>query len=50
MYVNRTVQAFLAVREHYQEIMNLVGLMYHSGYACFKVRSMQRLQDRFKID
>jgi phosphatidylinositol 4-kinase len=50
LYVNRTVQAFLAVREHYQEFMNLVELMYYSGYACFKVPSLLKLQERFKMD
>jgi phosphatidylinositol 4-kinase len=36
LYVMRTIQAYLAVREHAIEFKNLVTLMIYSGFPCFK--------------
>ena len=30
--------------------MNLIYLMYHSGFPCFKVKSMKELEKRFKLN
>jgi phosphatidylinositol 4-kinase len=40
MFVSRTIQAYLAMREHYQEFKNIITLMYYSGFPCFKVHSL----------
>jgi phosphatidylinositol 4-kinase len=36
LFVQKTIQGYLAVREHYREFMNLVELMIYSGFPCFK--------------
>mmetsp|Transcript_10055 Transcript_10055/g.9991 ORF Transcript_10055/g.9991 Transcript_10055/m.9991 type:complete len:324 (-) Transcript_10055:114-1085(-) len=50
MFVERTIQGFLAIREHYHEFRNLVELMYYSGFPCFKVPSLEKLEERFRLD
>jgi len=49
LFVKLTIQAFLAVRKQKREIMNLVSLMHVSGFPCFKVHSLQKLEERFKV-
>ena len=38
------------MREHYDEFKNLVKLMYYSGFPCFKIVSLQKFEERFKLD
>uniref|UniRef100_A0A7S3ISH5 PI3K/PI4K catalytic domain-containing protein n=1 Tax=Strombidium inclinatum TaxID=197538 RepID=A0A7S3ISH5_9SPIT len=48
LYMQKTIQGYLAVREHHREFMNLVELMIYSGFPCFKPIALQTLQQRFK--
>ena len=48
LFVQKTIQGYLAVREHHREFMNLVELMIYSGFPCFKPISLQTLQQRFR--
>ena len=50
LFVKKVVQGFLAVREHADEIQNLVELMWYSGFPCFKPVSLDNLELRFKKD
>jgi phosphatidylinositol 4-kinase A len=50
LFVTKTVQAYLAIREHYREFRNLIQLMYYSGFPCFKEQSLQKLEERFRLD
>jgi phosphatidylinositol 4-kinase A len=40
LFVTKTVQAYLSIREHYMEFRNLIQLMYYSGFPCFKEQSL----------
>lgn len=50
LYVTNTIQAYLAVREHYQEFLNLISLMFYSGFPCFKEQSLLKLEERFQLN
>ena len=50
LFVRKTIQGYLAVRDHFQEFYNLVELMIYSGFPCFKPISLQTLQQRFKME
>ena len=40
----------MSIREHYIEFHNLIQLMYYSGFPCFKEQSLQKLEERFRLD
>jgi len=40
LFVTKTVTAFLAVREHWEEFQVLTELMIYSGFPCFNVNSL----------
>eukprot|EP00347_Sterkiella_histriomuscorum_P009815 403339780 len=50
LFVTKTIQAYLAVREHAREFKTLVTLMIYSGFPCFKEHSLQKLEERFRLD
>ena len=50
LWAQKTIQGYLAVREHYRELTNLVELMIYSGFPCFKPISLQTLAGRFKLE
>lgn len=50
LFVQKTIQGYLAVREHHRDFMNLVELMSYSGFPCFKQISVQTLQQRFRME
>lgn len=50
LFITKTIQAYLAVREHYAEFLNLISLMFYSGFPCFKEQSLQKLEERFRLD
>jgi phosphatidylinositol 4-kinase len=50
LYVTKTVQAYIAVRQHYPIFRNLIQLMHLSGFPCFKEQSLQKLEERFRLD
>jgi len=41
LFVNLTIRGFLAIREYYDVIIATVYPMFHSGFACFKPKSMK---------
>jgi phosphatidylinositol 4-kinase A len=50
LYVTKTVQAYIAMRQHYPIFRNLIQLMHLSGFPCFKEQSLQKLEERFRLD
>lgn len=40
-FIDQTIKAFLAVREHAEEIYSIIYLMSFSGMKCYKPPSMQ---------
>ena len=42
-----STKSFLVMREHMDEILVLVELMFNSGFPCFKEHSMENLRKRF---
>ena len=44
LFVKKVVQGFLAVRQHAEEIQNMVELMWYSGFPCFKTVSLENLE------
>ena len=50
LFVQKTIQGFLAIRQHHRELMNLAELLHYSGFAGFKPTSLQALASRLRMD
>ena len=50
LWMQKTIQGFLAVKEHHQEFMTLLELMYYSGFPSIKEISLKTLSDRFRME